>query len=183
MSGFLNGLAGAAPGSATPLGTGTPGCSGTLALNAPLDPKIGEAGFELLCSNAPANTLGLGLIANVGDPLGSDPLGLGVKFHIDVFNSTELYSADFLSDGSGEGRAALPIPNNPFIVGHSYTAQAFWVEAGEVVRAVAVPADLVEGSHPGAPPALMPAAGRHRARWIPRIASATRAITPSPIPI
>lgn len=112
---------------ATSYGIGTPGCNGAHHVCANSAPAIGNAGFALVCDKAPASSLGLCLVANAQDVSGSDPFGLGVLLHVNLFAATEVQSLDFVSDAAGTGTAAAAIPNNAFLVGLHYFAQALWV--------------------------------------------------------
>src|SRR4030095_4306984 len=95
-------------------GTGTPGCTGPELLGASTCPTIGNAAFQLMCDHAPPNALGLGIVRNVQDIAGSDPLSFGIKFHMSVFDPG-LVGLNFFSDAAGHGFAAAPLPNNPSI--------------------------------------------------------------------
>ena len=81
--------------------------------------------MRLTCSNAPHNSLGLGIVTNVQDLAGSDSLGVGILIHVNPILATEIYSFDFRSDAGGSGFAPAPIPNNPALVGHVYYAQSY----------------------------------------------------------
>ncbi|MBL8692561.1 MAG: FG-GAP repeat protein [Planctomycetes bacterium] len=110
----------------TVFGTGTPGCAGVHTLDVTHAPMIHSPHLSITCDNAPPSSLGLGIITNVPDVLGSDPFFIGVLLHADFFASTEIYSLDFLSDASGSALAAAPIPNAPALVGDTYYAMALW---------------------------------------------------------
>lgn len=110
----------------SPYGLGTPGCTGPEILTGTLPPKVGEANFTLACTKAPAYNVGLAIVTNAPDLLGSDPFAIGALLHVDLFSSTETNTLDLFSDGQGLGTAAAPIPNNPIIVGSTYYAQAIW---------------------------------------------------------
>ena len=68
----------------------------------------------------------LGILADAQDLAGSDPFGIGVLIHVDLFTAVEVVTVDFVSDGAGNGLAAVPIPNNPFLIGKTYYAMALW---------------------------------------------------------
>jgi hypothetical protein len=110
-----------------PFGAGTPGCAGAHALGVRSAPLVGDAGFALTCTNAPPSSLGLAIAVNVPDLLGSDPFALGVKLHVDLFLSTEVYPMDMVSYPSGFAVAPAPIPNVPALAGAQYHAQALWL--------------------------------------------------------
>src|SRR6185436_20431136 len=103
---------------------GTPGCTGQQMLCANSAAVIGNATFRLRSYNALPGSLGL-LMLTTGVPSEpADLAGLGCNFIIDP-HSPELIYADLYFDGNGIGAAALPIPNNPVMVGTVYYAQAF----------------------------------------------------------
>ena len=106
-------------------GAGTPGCAGPELLGASTCPDVNTPSFQLTCEKAPASALGLGLVSAGQDLAGSDPLALGVAFHVDLF-APGLIALDFTSDPTGRGYAAAPIPNDPTLVGASVYAQAVW---------------------------------------------------------
>jgi len=108
-----------------PYGTGTPGCSGPHALSASSAPKVGNSKFQITCTHAPANALGLGLIGALQDVTGSDPLSLGFLMHLSLFDPT-LSGLDMNSDGAGLGSALIPIPSNPALLGVSLQTQSIW---------------------------------------------------------
>ena len=99
-------------------GIGTPGCNGAHHICGNSAPAIGNANFKLTCSNAPATSLGLCLVANAQDVSGSDPFQLGILLHLDLVLATDLQAMDFNSDAAGLGTANAPIPNNPNLVGN-----------------------------------------------------------------
>src|SRR4030095_12841824 len=91
----------AAPAGVAAFGAGTPGCAGTHGLTASSAPAVGNAAFALAATNAPANALGLALIASLADVAGSDPLGIGVTFHVDLLGGVALLGASAIADASG----------------------------------------------------------------------------------
>ncbi|HKE00409.1 MAG TPA: FG-GAP repeat protein, partial [Planctomycetota bacterium] len=107
-------------------GTGTPGCAGKQILGSSASPTIGNASFALVCDDAPASSLGLGLLTDVADLAGSDPFGLGVLLHVDLLFSTLILPTDFISAMPGVATSAVPIPNAPNLVGATIHAQALW---------------------------------------------------------
>jgi hypothetical protein len=112
----------------TAFGTGTGGCFGLLTLLANASPQVGLSTFALTCTNAPARSLGLLLVANAPSLAGFDPFGIGALLHVDPFLSSEFFSLDMLTNSAGTGRAPAPIPNNPVLSGAVYDAQAVFVE-------------------------------------------------------
>jgi Tol biopolymer transport system component len=109
-----------------PYGTGTPGCAGPHVHSGLNAPKIGNAQFTVKCTAAPPNGLGGWWIADTQDLVGSDPFGVGIKLHLDLFNAVEFFAFDLYADASGVATAAVGIPNNPILVGKTYYSQVVW---------------------------------------------------------
>jgi VCBS repeat protein len=109
-------------------GAGSPGCAGALSMSANGPPKVNTPGFAYTCTNAPPNSLGLGLATDAKDFAGSDPFGLGVDLHVNFFAATEVYALDFFSDAVGAGIAHAPLPNDPALAGKTYFLQSLWIE-------------------------------------------------------
>ncbi|MFN0205467.1 MAG: FG-GAP repeat protein, partial [Planctomycetota bacterium] len=108
-------------------GTGTPGCTGTQTLSVNHAPMINSPHFTISCDNAPASSLGLGLITDSPDFAGSDPFTLGVLLHADFALATEIIPVDLFSDATGYSETVgLTIPNNPAVIGATYYACALW---------------------------------------------------------
>lgn len=107
-------------------GVGTPGCTGVQKLMINQSPRIGAPGFKFACDQAPPNALGAVFVSDLRDTTGSDPLFLGVKFHVGLFTPA-LWALDIQSNGLGVGMT-LPfdIPNNPALVGQVFYSQALW---------------------------------------------------------
>jgi hypothetical protein len=104
-------------------GTGTPGCFGEESLSGHGAPKVGKANWFIAGDRGPANALSLALVTDVPDLAGSDPFGIAVKLHVDLFASTQVYGLDAVSGASGNAVAPVPIPNNPLLAGSHYYAQ------------------------------------------------------------
>lgn len=115
-------------------GTGTPGCAGPETVNATSCPNIGNAQFTITCTSAPLSSLGVCLVANAADVPGSDPFGLGVLLHLNLFAATEIISFDIVSDATATGYATVAIPNDNSLIGHVYYAQVLWVESACVMN-------------------------------------------------
>jgi hypothetical protein len=111
-------------------GTGTPGCDGPQIMGASSPASPGNPNFRLTTTSCPPSSLGLGLVANVADPVGFDTLSLGFLFHLDLFLSTELVPLDLVSNTFGYGLTQAAIPISPVIVGNTYYAQSIWVWSG-----------------------------------------------------
>lgn len=108
-------------------GTGTPGCSGTHTLGANQAPVLNSPNFAITCDNAPATSLGLGLVGDVQDIAGSDPVNFGVLLHCDLVLSVELLTLDFISNGFGYSETvSAAIPNDNALIGKTYFACVLW---------------------------------------------------------
>jgi hypothetical protein len=110
-------------------GAGTSGCSATLALSANSAPKVNHADFALTATNAPPLSLGLGLVTSGQDLYGTDPYGIGVKLHVDLFGSPEAFPFDCVSGPSGTCFLPVPIPDLPQLGGATYFFQTIWIES------------------------------------------------------
>ena len=115
---------GARPAGLANYGLGTEGCAGPLRIDANREPRLGTPGFALRVDHAPAGGAGLFVLGNVADLAGSDPLGLGVLFHVDPTapNLIRLFPA--VADASGLASRVLPVPALPVLVGRTYYFQA-----------------------------------------------------------
>ncbi len=114
-------------------GAGTPGCTGAEVMGATTCPRVDTPAFALTCSNAPPGTLGLALVADAADVAGSDPFGLGVVLHVDLFGALEILALDFPVDASGKATAPAPISAAPGLVGKTYYAQGLFAWSGPCV--------------------------------------------------
>ncbi|HKE00075.1 MAG TPA: VCBS repeat-containing protein [Planctomycetota bacterium] len=119
-----------APAGTSLAGIGTPGCAGTHGLAATSAPAIGNASFAIATTQAPPSAVGLCLVADVANAAGSDPFGLGLVVHLDVFASTTLLPLPASSDGSGYALSPAAIPNAPGLAGATVHAQSIWVWSG-----------------------------------------------------
>ncbi|MBI3817412.1 MAG: VCBS repeat-containing protein [Planctomycetes bacterium] len=109
-------------------GTGTHGCYGRGVLNANDIPKVNNPGFRFTCTGAPRNSLGIGLVADVADFVGTDYFSIGVLMHLDFINLSEFYWFDFYSDNWGVGIGPAAIPNDNSLIGKNYYIQALFAE-------------------------------------------------------
>lgn len=109
-------------------GTGTPGCGGTLALHTNKSPKMNTPNFGFICTNAPKRSLGMMVVTNSPDFIGSDPFFVGELVHVDFSMATEVYSADMVSDAGGTAGSLAPIPNDSNLINLQYFGQAFWLQ-------------------------------------------------------
>jgi hypothetical protein len=108
-------------------GTGTPGCAGMLSMSAALPPRINSPGFALGCLAAPHRSAGILFLADAADVSGSDPLGLGVTFHVGAA-SAFLLALPVASDPTGSCRIPVPIPAGSALLGGGMVAQTLWFE-------------------------------------------------------
>lgn len=108
-------------------GTGTPGCAGTETLGVTQAPFINSPNFAITCSQAPPDSIGLGLITDSQDLAGSDPFNIGVLLHCDFAFATEVLTADFYSDSTGYSETVgASIPDSPALIGKTFYACALW---------------------------------------------------------
>lgn len=110
-------------------GVGTPGCYGSLGMNASEPTRFNSPDFALLCTNAPCFTLGLGIITDSQDAAGSKLFDLEVLFHIDLELATQMVLYDFVSDSAGLGIAPIDIPNSAALLGLTFYGQCLWFES------------------------------------------------------
>jgi hypothetical protein len=117
------------PAGTAPYGAGTPGCGGILGFTANKPPKVGDATYGYVCTNAPHGALGLGFATDLQDAAGSDPFSLGITLHVGFLGASQLIAYDLHSDATGTAFAPAPIPNFPFLVGSNFYVQTLWLEA------------------------------------------------------
>lgn len=110
----------------SPFGIGTPGCCGTHNIGVVGTPTIGNASFALTCTYTPQIAVGLGLVTDSQDVVGSDLFGIGVLLHADISLASQVYAFDFMSNASGFGVAPAGIGNDPILVNKTFFAQAIW---------------------------------------------------------
>jgi hypothetical protein len=107
-------------------GDPTPGCAGSPILSATPAPFVNTPSFTLRSTLAPPSSLGLVLITNSQDVAGSDPFGIGVQLHVDLFFATEVITLDAFSDPFGNAVVPAGIANNPLLGGLTYYSQILW---------------------------------------------------------
>jgi hypothetical protein len=104
-------------------GTGTPDCAGRIGMWANGAPRIGNAQYGYLTTNAPANAVGVLLQGGPADIAGSNSLGIGALMHVGFgMVSTRLV----FSDPLGQCFMAEPIPAAPGLVGLPVYVQTLW---------------------------------------------------------
>ncbi|QDU65313.1 hypothetical protein [Engelhardtia mirabilis] len=108
-------------------GAGTAGCASAHSTFLPLPPLIGSGDFRVLTAGSPPLAPGLLVIGSSGDPLGSDKFALGCDLHVDVLGSSVLLVLSAFSDGQGQGKATIPIPGDPVLIGLQLFAQTVWI--------------------------------------------------------
>ncbi|MBI3817309.1 MAG: PQQ-dependent sugar dehydrogenase [Planctomycetes bacterium] len=106
-------------------GPGSPGCTGAHDLRAATPAKVGMNNFYMTATNAPANSLGLGLATSLPG-LGYDDFGLGLHILVDLFNSSEVIVFDMPTDENGMGYSVFNIPNNSALAGSTYYLQSIF---------------------------------------------------------
>jgi hypothetical protein len=116
-----------APPGIVAFGEGTPGCAGTHGLFANAAPQIGSPKFAFECTNAPPNSLGLGIIGDLGLDPGVDTFAIFVLLHVDLLGSSSVQTFDWRTDDAGIGRGPVPIPLLPALVGNTYAVQGVWL--------------------------------------------------------
>jgi hypothetical protein len=112
----------------------------TLETNA--TPVVNQPAFGFTMVNAPKNSLGLFMVCDAADQLGSDPFGIGVKLHVNLFGASQIWAWDAFVKGGGTGFVPVPIPNIPALAGNTFYAQGLYFEvAGQ--RCTSSPFGLV----------------------------------------
>lgn len=107
-------------------GSGTPACHGLIGIAATTAPTVGAADFAVRATGAHPETPGFALLSPGTDTQGSDPLGLGLITHVDIFSgSFFLFSAQ--SDAAGLARAPMPIPPIPGLATQVLGMQFAWL--------------------------------------------------------
>lgn len=109
-----------------PYGVGTPGCTGAHVIQANEPPTVGSTTFAIRCTKAPAGAVGVWMFADARDPVGTDLFGVGVALHVDLLAATFVLGINATANAVGDGLAAVPVPNNPNLVGGTVYAQALW---------------------------------------------------------
>lgn len=105
-------------------GAGTAGCAGRQLLNANAVAHVGDAGFGLIGSAAPQNSLGYLLIADAANVAGAPGLGTGAILHVALPPAATFLLLGFSgSDANGSLFAPVPLPNLGSIAGVAVTFQ------------------------------------------------------------
>lgn len=110
-----------------PYGESTPGCSGSQSLTVNGMAYVGNEDFAFRLTNAPPSSVGLGLVTDSPDFPGSDPFGIGVALHVDLFLALGVVMLDVVSDPNGIGFAPVPIPSGAALSGVTVYAQTLSV--------------------------------------------------------
>lgn len=110
-------------------GTGTPGCHGTLGMNASAIPRVNTPTFAFLCSMAPVNSFGVGIVTDSQDLVGTFLQDWGVLLHLDATTATEVETFNFASGQNRLGVGPIPIPNDPKFIGETFFAQSLWIQS------------------------------------------------------
>jgi hypothetical protein len=118
----------ASPSGIVAYGTGTPGCSGAVALDAVGSLSASQNGITITASNAPASATGLFFFGDAFANPGVDSLFTGALLHVDLFQSTIVASAPMVSQSGGTASLFIPGQPSPQIIGTTLFAQAAFVE-------------------------------------------------------
>jgi hypothetical protein len=111
------------PTGVTAFGRSSPGCRGVLVASVTSVPSVGNAAFEITCTQAPELAVGTLLLA--AGPLGSGLPVLGIELWVDVGGPWVPVSA--VSDLVGFAAVGLALPSEPALVGASVFAQFLWL--------------------------------------------------------
>lgn len=106
-------------------GEGVPGCLGPHGLGVKSCPQLGNARFGFECTNAPPHAIGLVIVSDTWNLVGTDLFGIGIPMHVG-FTGSEVLTFDLVSEATGLGSVAIPIPSIAALAGKRYAAQALW---------------------------------------------------------
>lgn len=112
------------PSMTVPYGTGTPGCAGTQGLALGTEPRVNTLIVPILATGAPAQTLGITLLADVWNVPGFDYFGIQVLIHLDMVASTSVSFFDMFSDLNGMSFGSFSVPNVPSLTGQVFHIQS-----------------------------------------------------------
>lgn len=104
-------------------GTPMTGAGGTLVLSGNREPKIGEAGFALVASGAPAGGIGFLSFSSASAVIPINSL----TAYIDVF-TLDFFSVLVFADGDRIAAYPAPLPPDPNLVGFTIYGQAFFYD-------------------------------------------------------
>ncbi|HKD99552.1 MAG TPA: VCBS repeat-containing protein, partial [Planctomycetota bacterium] len=121
---------GEAPAGVVAYGTGTAGCLGVHGIGVSGPPAIGNVAFGVTTTNAPPLSLGLLLIADAPDFLGSDTFGIDLDLHVNLLGSGLVLAFDAYGDATGTAFAPVPLPGNPALIGITLYQQTIWAWLG-----------------------------------------------------
>ncbi|MBI3820618.1 MAG: PQQ-dependent sugar dehydrogenase [Planctomycetes bacterium] len=107
-------------------GSGTNGCSGAHAIGVNSTPCVNNNIFKMTATNCPQSTLGLAIVTDQQDLVGSDPFSIGVTFLVG-FGGSNVIPLDATSDNLGNGTVPAAIPNSAFLAGQTFFGQTYWV--------------------------------------------------------
>jgi hypothetical protein len=112
-----------APNGLASYGQGTPDCAGRIGMWANGSPRIGNADYGYLVTNAPPEAIGVVLQGGPADVAGSDPFGIGLRLHIgfDLVTSKLVFS-----DSLGTSFLPEPVPAEASLVGLPVFVQTLW---------------------------------------------------------
>lgn len=113
-----------APAGVANFGEGTADCRGRIGMWANGAPRVGNAGYAYLTTNAPPSAVGVLLQGGPPDFVGSDPFSLGLRLHL---SPGVLSSRLVVSDPLGRAVHPEPVPANSGLVGLTVYVQALWL--------------------------------------------------------
>ncbi len=119
-----------APEGVETFGAGADGCDGAHTIFVSDAPRIGSVDFRIHSARAPKLTVQLLLVADASSPGGTDPFGLGLDLFVDLLGATEVLAFDLPVSPCGLAEVQAPIPNEPLLVGKTYTTQSIFFWAG-----------------------------------------------------
>lgn len=120
MSVMLNRTA--TPSGVSTYGAGTPGCLGAITLSGNQPPEAGNADFGLTVANGPRDTPGFVAFGS------KHAAGWQIKgLTIHVSGPPFVVADGFRTDAGGTGFFALPIPDDPLLVGWVVAVQGLWL--------------------------------------------------------
>ena len=107
-------------------GEGTPNCLGRIGLWANGQPALASTDFGYITTNAPASAVGMILLGGPADVDGSDPFGLGARFHLQLVGGLAVNRLVF-SDPLGMCFTPDAMPVDAGLAGLTLFVQTLWL--------------------------------------------------------